>query len=158
MKQITLRIDDTQQRPVILINNGLTALLDTGAYIPVWVDDEDILTDVLGSELVKKDIEFTGFGGTATGSLHKVTLQIGSLIYPHMSIIANSDLDMPFNLILSATMFQSLIYEIDDKNKKLNITVPNDESLIRNLQIIDKNGDLHVLCTSHNSDIPADIL
>ena len=63
MKQMTLQLDSRQQRPVVRLKNGLRALLDTGAYIPVWTDDEDILVENLG-----------------------------------------------------ATMFQNLIYEVDDKN------------------------------------------
>lgn len=31
MKQYTLRLDKTRQRPVVILNNGLTALFDTGA-------------------------------------------------------------------------------------------------------------------------------
>ena len=65
-----------------------------------------------------------------------------------MHIIANSELNTSFSMIISATMFSGLIYEIDTKNHKLNITIPNDESLIRNLRIQDSNGKLHVLCTS----------
>lgn len=40
MKQFTLKLDKNRQRPVVLLSNGLTALLDTGAYIPVWTDME----------------------------------------------------------------------------------------------------------------------
>ena len=38
MKQFTLRLDARQQRPVVALKNGLSALLDTGAYFPVWTD------------------------------------------------------------------------------------------------------------------------
>ncbi len=48
MKQMTLTLDNQQQRPVIRLENGLRALLDTGAYIPVWTDDESILVEKLG--------------------------------------------------------------------------------------------------------------
>lgn len=40
------------------------------------------------------------------------------------------------------------MYEIDDKNHKLNVTIPDDESTIRNLKIEDSNGKLHILCHS----------
>lgn len=43
-------------------------------------------------------------------------------------------------------MFHNLIYEIDSKNHKLNVTIPNNESTIRNLVIKDSDGRLHVLC------------
>lgn len=57
-------------------------------------------------------------------------------------------LNNSYNLILSATMFDGLIYEINTKTHKLNITVPNGESNVRNLRIEDSNGHLHVLCSS----------
>lgn len=72
---------------------------------------------------------------------------IGDLIFPNMSLIACSDLEkVPFQLILSATMFDNLLYEIDNKNHRLNITVPDDKSVIRNLRIKDTDGRLYVFC------------
>ncbi|MBD5473843.1 MAG: hypothetical protein HDR20_13410 [Lachnospiraceae bacterium] len=68
MKQYTLRLDKTRQRPVVILNNGLTALFDTGAYIPVWTDDEDILIFELGAILVRKDVPLSGFGGSTFGN------------------------------------------------------------------------------------------
>ncbi|MDE6221426.1 MAG: hypothetical protein K2G51_13550, partial [Lachnospiraceae bacterium] len=95
MKQIILDLDKSQQRPVVMLENGLKALLDTGAYIPVWVGGERILSEALGAQLVKKHISFTGFGGTAYGNLYQVTIQIGELLYPNMHIIASNDFDVP---------------------------------------------------------------
>jgi len=69
----------------------MTALLDTGAYIPVWTDDENILVEKMGAEIVAKGVSFTGFGGKTSGNLYKVTINVGELIYPNMMIIANDD-------------------------------------------------------------------
>mgnify|MGYP002510937677 CR=1 FL=1 len=148
MRQMTLDLDKSQQRPVVMLGNGLKALLDTGAYIPVWVGGEETLIGGLGAELVKKNISFTGFGGTAYGNLYKVTIQVGDLYYPNMHIIASNEFDVPFHIILSATMFSHLIYEIDDHNHKFNITVPDQKSVVRNLNIVDRNGRPYVLCNS----------
>ncbi|NBH13302.1 hypothetical protein D3Z36_03690 [Lachnospiraceae bacterium] len=148
MKQFSLRLDKKQQRPVVLLKGALTALLDTGAFIPVWTDNEGILTDVLGGKLVKKGVPFIGFGGVAYGNLYQVTIEVGDLVFPNMHIVANDELDTSYNLILSATMFQSLIYEVDDKNHKFNVTIPDSESNVRNLRIEDSNGRLHILCHS----------
>lgn len=148
MQQMTLDLDFEQQRPVVVLDDGLTGLLDTGAYLPVWVDDEDILTDLMGAELIQKDVEFTGFGGVARGNLYRATFKVGNLIYPNMTIIANSELDVPFNMVLSASMFQHLIYEVDDDNHKFNVTIPDKESNVRNLVIEDRDGKLFVLCNS----------
>lgn len=148
MRQMTLDLDKNQQRPVVMLGNGLKALLDTGAYIPVWVGGERILTEGLGGELVKKHVSFTGFGGTAYGNLYQVTIRVGDLLYPNMHIIASNDFDVPFHIILSATMFSHLIYEIDDHNHKFNLTIPDSESMVRNLIIVDRNGKPCVLCNS----------
>ena len=148
MKQMTLKLDIDQQRPVVIVGGNMTALLDTGAYIPVWTDEESILSEKLGAELVAEGVTFTGFGGETSGNLYKVTLQVGELVYPNMSIVANAELDTPFNLILSATMFQSLIYEVDDKNHRFNVTVPDGESTVRNLRIENSDGRIFVLCNS----------
>ena len=146
MRQFTLRLDATQQRPVVLLKNTLTALLDTGAYIPIWTDDEDILVSMMGGKLIKKNVPFTGFGGTAYGNLYQITIEIGDLIFPNMHIVANSELNTSYNLILSASMFDGLIYEIDTKTHRLNVTVPDKETLVRNLRVVDSNGNVHIMC------------
>lgn len=145
MKQFTLRLDATHQRPVVLLKNSLTALLDTEAYILVWTDEEDILVSVMGGKLVKRNVPFTGFGGIAYGNLYQVTLEIGDLVFPNMHIVANSELNTSYNLILSATMFDGLIFEIDTKAHSLNVSVPDEESIVRNLRIVDKNEKILIL-------------
>ena len=147
MKQFTLKLDKNRQRPVVLLSNGLTALLDTGAYIPVWTDVEDILASDMGAELIKENVPLSGFGGSTYGNLYKVSIDIGGIFFPNMHIIANNDINASFNLILSATMFDGLIYQIDTVNHVLNIDVPDHESSIRNLRIENKHGKLLVLCS-----------
>lgn len=148
MKQYTMKLDNTRQRPVVILNNGLTALLDTGAYIPVWTDDEEILISELGAELVRKDVPLSGFGGCTKGNMYKVNIDIGGILYPNMHLIANNDINATFNLILSATMFAGLIYQIDTVNHMLNIEIPDGESNVRNLRIVSEEGKTFVLCSS----------
>ena len=152
MKQFTLKLDKNRQRPVVLLSNGLTALLDTGAYIPVWTDVEDILVSDMGAELIKENVPLSGFGGSTYGNLYKVSIDIGGIFYPNMHIIANNDINASFNLILSATMFDGLIYQIDTVNHVLNIDVPDHESNIRNLRIENKHGKQLVLCSGQAAE------
>lgn len=151
MKQFILNMNNKYQRPIIELKSwyNFEALLDTGAFFPIWTADEDIL-EALGGRCIKKEILFGGFGGETKGNLYELqSMLIGDLIFPNMHIIACNDLkNVPFQLILSATMFQNLIYEIDNKHHKLNVTIPDDESTVRNLRIKDSNGRLHVLCNS----------
>lgn len=123
-------------------------MLDTGAYIPVWTDDEDILTTELGAELVRKDVPLSGFGGSTLGNLYRVNIDIGGILYPNMHVIANNDINATFNLILSATMFAGLIYQIDTVNHVLNIEIPDGESNVRNLRVVNEDGKIFVLCTA----------
>ena len=151
MKQFTLSLDETSSRPIVLLNNWnkIRALLDTGSFLPVWTADENLLTH-LGGVCIKKDVPFGGFGGTTKGNLYKLSnIVIGDLIFPNIHIIACKDLNfVPFQLILSATMFRNLIYEIDDKHHKLNVTIPDNESTVRNLIIQSNDGKIKVLCGS----------
>lgn len=150
MKQFSINLDKKYKRPVVLLANGLTALLDTGAYIPVWTDEEDILTSDMGAELVKEKVQLFGFGGSTYGNLYRVTIDVGGILYPNMHIIANNDINAAFNLILSATMFDGLIYQIDTVNHVLNVDVPDKESNIRNLRIESREGRQFVLCSGEN--------
>lgn len=75
-----------------------------------------------------------------------VNIDIGGILYPNMHVIANNEINATFNLLLSATMFAGLIYQIDTVNHGLNIEVPDWESNVRNLRVVDEEGRFFVLC------------
>ena len=78
------------------IKNGLTALLGTGAYIPVWTDDEDILISFLGAEFVRSNVQMSGFGGVTYGNLYKENIDVGGILYPRACLKNHSrDLHSP---------------------------------------------------------------
>jgi len=141
-----MKLDKKSQRPVVVLKNGLTALLDTGAYIPVWTDDEDILISFLEAEFIRNNVQMSGFGGITYGNLYKVNIDVGGILYPNMHIIANNSIDAIFNFILSATMFDGLLYQIDTVHHVLNIDVLDTESIVRNLRIESRDGQQFVLC------------
>ena len=149
MNQFTLPMRASEQRPIVLLKNQffLDAMLDTGSIFPIWVASEERLKSI-GGILEGTNKPFGGFGGMTTGNLYRIpTFQLGDLIFPNFPILAHSH-KLPCQMILSATMFTRLIYEIDDQNHTLNVNVPNTESLVRNLNIVDENGRLHIFCTS----------
>ena len=65
-----------------------------------------------------------------------------------MHIIANNEINATFNLILSATMFEGLIYQIDTVNHMLNIEIPDWGSNVRNLRVVNEDGKIFVLCNA----------
>lgn len=149
MKQFTLPLKKNTQRPVVILNDfyDLEVMLDTGALFPIWVEDEIVLRE-LGGTIVAENVEFGGFGGKANGRLYKLPLlKVGTLTFPEFHIIA-CRMDLPCYMIMSATMFRHLIYEIDDYNYKLSVTIPEMESEVRNLLIWDSEGKLYVACNS----------
>ena len=147
MKQFVLPLVKGAQRPTAILENfhHLTAMLDTGAVLPVWVEDEDGLKD-MGGIPVATNLPFGGFGGTTMGTLYRIPLfRCGELMYPELPIIA-SKIDLPCQMLLSATMFGGLIYEVDDCNHKFSVSIPDRESHVRKLIVEDRNGNVHVLC------------
>ena len=149
MRQFSLPLQEDTNRPVARIDTfyGYTAMLDTGAVYPVWVRSEEILKG-LGAELVKERVTFGGFGGTSSGNLYRLeTVEIGELVFPGLPVIAYR-IDLPCYMIMSATMFRNLIYEVDDFNHSLNVTIPDPEQTIRNLKVWDSDGRLHVAIQS----------
>lgn len=102
----------------------------------------------MGAVPVALNQPFGGFGGMTTGTLYRIPLfRCGELIFPELPIIA-AQIDLPCQMLLSATMFGGLIYEIDDCHHQFNVTVPDRESLIRKLTVEDKNGKMYVLCAA----------
>ena len=147
---MTFLLSSQYQRPVIEItlNNfhKIIAMIDTGAVYPIWMVGEEKLATI-GAVKVRDAIEFGGIGGMTVGAIYKIPMfQIGDLIYPNMGIIAHKT-NFPVPILLPATMFNNLIYEINNKTHRLSITVPDDESNVRNLTIKDENGKLHIFCS-----------
>ncbi|MBR3723019.1 MAG: hypothetical protein IKN12_09705 [Selenomonadaceae bacterium] len=150
MKQFTLKLNPNMQRPVVHIAefHNLDALLDTGAVFPVWCADEKVL-QAYGGEKISDFAPFGGFGGMTAGKLYRLPFfTMGGLIYPGMNIILHEGFSLITPLILPATIFDNLIYEINNKTHRITVTVPDDESSVRNLVIKESNGKLQVLCSS----------
>ncbi len=143
--QITIQLDDEARRPIAKINwfSGCRALLDTGSIFPIWNRSEDMLVKRLGAKLTKRNVTFGGFGGEAQGNLYRVNFELNGLHYVGMPIIASESQDRNWHMIISATMFDGMVYEIDTINKKLNIDT-KDNQPVRILRLSNDNNSLSV--------------
>lgn len=158
MIQFSLELNGNQQRTFIFLRtwNNVLALLDTGALFPVWTDEERLLKKPGGIPM-NKTVPITGFGGRTECPSYKLKgLRIGKITYSSIPIAVCPMPEMTCHMILPATMFSGLIYEIDDYNHRLNVTIPAGESTVRNMRIVDSNGRLHILCNS-NDEIPGSV-
>lgn len=143
--QMTIQLDEGARRPIAQIDwfKGCRALIDTGALFPVWNKSEDTLVKKLGAELIRRDVTFKGFGGETRGNLYRVNFMLNNLHYINMPIIANRIQGANWSMLLSATMFDGMSYEIDTINKKLNIDV-KDNQPVRILRLSDDDNSISV--------------
>lgn len=145
MKQFVLDLEEQFQRPVTKID-GMVALIDTGALIPVISMEEKDLIDIFHAEKVLDNTKISGFGGECCGKVYSIDqLVVGELIFPNLHVFVPDESMNRFDIILSATMFHNLRQDIDYINKKMTVFIPEKEQNVRNLKIYDENGDLHLL-------------
>ena len=141
MKEMVINLDKTTRRPVAKLDwfSNCNALLDTGALVPVWTAPVDILIE-LGAKLYKRNVSFSGFGGEAHGDLYRINFKLKDVIYVDMPIVAKETKELNCSMLLPATMFEKMIYTIDDVDKKIEIRIP-DNQVVRNLRLSnDKDG------------------
>ena len=140
--QLTIPLDQYARRPIARLDwfHDCRALIDTGALFPVWTKNEALLLR-LGACLIRKKVAFSGFGGKTSGSLYRVSFSLYGLRYPDMPIVAKPINDLNCHLILSATMFDQMIYTIDTINKCLTIDTI-DPQIVRLLKVSDEYGNI----------------
>lgn len=102
-----------------------------------------MLAEKLGAVLIKRNIKFSDFGGETQGNLYRVNFELNGLYYLNMPIVASKLNNANWNMILSATMFDGMVYEIDTINKRLNLNV-KDNQPVRILRLSDDNNSISV--------------
>ena len=144
MIEITINLNKNTRRPIAMIDwfKGCRAMIDTGAIIPVWTASDNDLK-ILGATLERKNVSFGGFGGEAKGNQYRINFRLDKLMYVDMPIIAKEMSDLSCHMILPATMFEKMIYTIDDISKKMEIKIL-DNQIVRNLRLSNDKGSISV--------------
>ena len=130
---IKLPLNNKIRRPVLILDKwfpSCRAMIDTGAICPVWTAPIFQLLK-LGAKLKERNISFGGFGGSATGDLYEVDFKLDELTYSKMPIIVNKQERLNCHMLLSATMFENMIYTIDDKNHIFTLDTCDDKSIVK---------------------------
>lgn len=151
-EQFTIKLNPNLRRPVTYVD-GMAALIDTGAEIPVLSVDKDYIIQGLNGKCILEECSIGGFGGECKGKVYEIEkLELGKLIFPNIKVFVPDDKIDGFDLIISATMLYGLEYDINTKTHSLTITVPQDEQLVRNVSIESKDGKLVVLLNGKRVD------
>lgn len=142
--QLDISLDKSARRPIARLEwfSGCRALIDTGALFPVWTKSEFLLVK-LGGKLERNNISFSGFGGKTDGQLYRVNFNLNGLQYIDMPVVVKPMNDLNCHIILSATMFENMIYTIDTINKYMSIDT-KDNQIVRILKVSDEYGKLSV--------------
>lgn len=142
--QLTIQLDKFARRPIARLDwfKDCRALIDTGALFPVWTKGEALLVK-LGARLEKENVSFSGFGGETNGSLYRVDFSLNGIQYIDMPIVAKTMNDLNCHMILSATMFEKMVYTIDTIHKYFSIDTV-DNQIVRILRISDEYGNFSV--------------
>ncbi|MBR1476581.1 MAG: hypothetical protein IJ608_01285 [Lachnospiraceae bacterium] len=134
MRQITFKLDEDNLRPIVRLKafHNIAVLIDTGADFPVWVAGKKVI-ESLGAEPLNRKTKFTGFGGEVTGELYRMDVTFGNseadtIIYNKMPIILCEELNSTnYQLIMPATAFENMMYQVDNVNNKFNVDVPDNQ-------------------------------
>lgn len=135
-------------RPIIDDFYGATALIDTGAEIPVCTLSGSVLRDTFDAELRLANTSITGFGGKDYGDVYVLkSFKWKELEYPSLPVFVPKETHgLKVRWIISASMLDRLEYTVNMKTLRLTVNIPEDESRQRRLRVYDSKGKLHVLC------------
>ena len=136
------------RRPVIAME-GTTALIDTGATIPMFYFPVELLAKAFnGVDLIFDNAHVGGIGGgRVIGKIYALhNFSLGDLQYKNMQVFVpdkfyriNEAGERVFEehpMLLSATMFEGLDYEFDTVNKRFIVNVPDGKSLDMDFKLI----------------------
>ena len=143
----TFKLQKKSTRPLILMDQifpGCSALLDTGARISMWTKSEQMLLRLPSVRLLKEGIGFSGFGGRTDGNLYEMDLPFGSLIYPKVRIIQHQDDRIPGFFLLSASMFEGMVYTVDREQNRFLLDTRNNQVCLLQREV-NQDGELIIL-------------
>ena len=142
MKEFSIPLQKKHERPIIKLYN-LSALIDTGAVIPVFSIDPDIIGKYFEIKLILETGFIDGFGGFERGSVYSIkNFKVGDLIFDDFEVFVPDEPKINFPFLLSATLFYGMDYEFDTINEKFVVRMKDEQPLHRDFKIKDLKGKL----------------
>ena len=143
MKEFSIPLLNKYERPIIKLYN-LSAMIDTGAVIPVFFISPVIIEKFFEMKLVLSNTSIGGLGGSEKGSVYSISeFKVGDLIFEDFEFFVPDEPKFRFQFLLSATLFYGMDYEFDTINGKFIVRMKDDQPLKRDFKIKDLDGRLY---------------
>lgn len=133
-------LDTKENSPVIVLPwfNNCRVLIDTGATLPMWLKSV-IPLKIKGAIKENYTVDLNGVGGSSTGDLYRVNFDFGNIHFKNLPIVHKEISVADAYMILPATLFEGMTYEVDNINHTFKVRVDNKE-YYRDFKIKDKTG------------------
>lgn len=140
LKEEIYNLDTKENSPVIVLPwfHNCRVLIDTGATLPMWLKSITPLK-LKGAVKENQTVNLNGVGGSSTGDLYRVNFEIGNIHFKNLPIVHKEISVADAYMILPATLFEGMIYEIDNISHRLKIKV-DDKAYYRDFRIKDESG------------------
>lgn len=143
MKEFSIPLKRKYQRPIIELYK-LSALIDTGAVIPVFFISPAIIEKFFDTKLILSNTSIGGLGGSEKGSVYSISeFKVGELTFENFEFFVPYEPKFKFHFLLSATLFYGMDYEFDTINGKFIVRMQDDQPLKRDFKVKDLDGKLY---------------
>lgn len=133
-------LDKKENSPVIVLPwfKNCRVLIDTGSTMPMWLKSI-VPLKIKGAIQQDRQVELSGVGGKTFGTLYKVNFDFGNIHFKDLPIIHKEIKVADAYMILPATLFEDMIYEINNINHTFKVKVDSN-SYYRQFKLKDNNG------------------
>ena len=140
----TYNLDKKENSPVIVIPwfHNCRVLIDTGSTMPMWLKSI-VPLKIKGAVQQDRQIELRGVGGKTSGTLYKVNFDFGNIHFKDLPVIHKEIKVADAYMILPATLFEGMVYEINNIEHTFKVKVDN-KCYYRQFKIKDNNGTPYV--------------
>ena len=133
-------LDLRENSPVFVIPwfNNCRVLVDTGATLPIWLKSV-VPLKIKGAVKMDEKVRLNGLGGKVEADLYRVNFDLGSIHFKNLPVVHKELKVADAYMILPATMFVGMIYEIDNINGAFTLKVEK-SGYYRHFKIKDSDG------------------
>ncbi len=143
MKEFSIPLKHKYERPIIELY-GLSALIDTGAVIPMISEAPTILEEKFFGKKILDNGTIGGIGGETDGWVYSIpNFQIGDLVFENFEVFVPYESDLKFQILLCAPMFYGMSYTFDTIEEKFTVKMRDDQNLKRDFKIKNLKGRLY---------------